>query len=166
MWFEVKGQFPSEEEVRKGQALSTGTGIPTYIYFAPLRLPAPAALAEMTYDQFMEHEEIWHWDDKIGWLRYPDGPARWAIDLAPTADMIAPLARTKPRTGHWWWTECVHCGMVILKFHGQIGWRPNFGEDPPDDHQLYPSFSHATPRLESAYTAARSARFEFGAHGH
>lgn len=70
------------------------------------------------------------------------------------------------KSGHWWWTDCDYCGTVVLKLHGQAGWCPRFGGEIPTGRQLYPSFSHATPRLQTAYTAARSARFEFGTTGH
>lgn len=165
MWFEVKAKFPSEEELRKGQALSVGTGIRTCIYFGSLKLPAPASLTEMTLGEFLDHEENWHWDNQLGWFTYPSGPARWAIDLAPTAYMILPKAKTDPNTGSWWWTECDYCGKIILKLDGQVGWCPGFGGDIPEGRELYPNFGHATPRLQAAYTSARSARFEFGATG-
>lgn len=35
----------------------------------------------------------------------------------------------------------------------------------PEDHLPYPSFGHATPRLQAACTAGKSARFEFGETG-
>jgi hypothetical protein len=56
-WFEVKGTFPGPEELRKAQALSQGTGLRVYVYFAELGLPAPATLADMSAEEFMDHEE-------------------------------------------------------------------------------------------------------------
>jgi hypothetical protein len=165
MWFEVKGTFPTEQEVRKGQALSTGTNIPTCIYFGPLDLPAPASLTEMTLDDYLDRKEQWFWDDSIGWLAYPGGPPQWEVDFAPTAYMIYPQPKQRARAHHMWWTQCDYCGMVILKLHGQVGWCPRSDDDLPVGHDLYPNFGHATPQLQAAYTAARSARFEFGATG-
>ena len=169
MWFEVKGRFPGPEEVRKAQALAKGTGLPAYVYFAELALPAPASLAEMTsYEEFTAREEGWMWVDEYGWMRYPHGPAPWEIGLGPTAFRLSPrgpASERQPRSNHWWWADCPYCGLVILKLHGQVGWCPRFGEDDEPPEPLYPRFAHATGRLQDAYTAARSARFEHGAHG-
>jgi hypothetical protein len=53
-----------------------------------------------------------------------------------------------------------------MKLQGQVGWCPKFGGDLPGYAEpLYPRFGHATGRLQAAYTAARSARFERGPAG-
>jgi hypothetical protein len=166
LWFEVKGRFPTEDEIRKAQALSVGTGIRSCVYFGPIGMPAPADLYELSFDQYGDREDSWRWDDETGWHTYPCGPAPWEIDLAPTAYMLFPNARTKARSGLWWWTDCEYCDKVIMKWHGQIGFCPYWGEIVPEGRVLYPSFGHASPRLRAAYTAAKSARFEFGAAGH
>lgn len=165
MWFEVKGKFPSPEELRKAQGLSRGTGLPTFIYFGELAVPAPASLAEMSIGEFMDDDEEWMWVNEYGWMRYPSGPPAWEVGIPPTAFCFRPRSEQPPRSNHWWWTDCPFCGLVILKIHGQVGWCPRFTGDqvPPDP--LYPRFAHATDRLLAAYTAARSARFEHGKRG-
>jgi hypothetical protein len=83
--------------------------------------------------------------------------------------MFSPNARPghdrPPHSNFWWWTDCPYCGQVILKLYGQVGWCPRFGDNDEPPEPLYPRFAHATKRLQAAYTAARSARFEHGAHG-
>lgn len=166
MWFEVKGQFPSREELLKAQALCVGTKLPTCVYFAELALPAPAHLAGMTYAEFNNHAEEWMWLDQHGWRRYPSGPADWELPLSPTAFLFfpdSPSATRPPRSNLWWWTECPWCGLVVMKLQGQVGWCPRFGDTLPDYAEpLWPRFGHATDRLQAAYAKARSARFERG----
>lgn len=169
MWFEVKGRFPSSAELLKAQKLARGTGLSVYVYFEELALPAPADLAEMTEEEFFDHEEEWLWSNEWGWAQCPTGPARWEIRFGPTAFVLDPSGRASertPRSQPFWWTDCPHCGLVVLKVRGQVGWCPSFGDDVPESAEpLYPHFAHATARLQAAYTAARSARFELGAHG-
>ncbi|WP_394617150.1 hypothetical protein JNUCC0626_47325 [Lentzea sp. JNUCC 0626] len=166
MWFEVKGEFPTDVEVRKAQALSTGTGLRTCIYFGEVDLPAPASLTNMSLNEFVDHVPEYRWVDDIGWAPFLTGPAKWELGFGPTAYMIIPQEGAEPGTSPWWWTDCGLCGRIILKVHGQIGWCPYRGDDLPKDHLLYPSFGHATPRLQAAYTAGKSAQFEFGETGH
>jgi hypothetical protein len=168
MWFEVKGKLPDSGELAKARALSAGTGLPAFVYFAEFAVPAPEHLAEMSYEEFVGHQDMWMWDDIDGWIASPSGPARWEVGLRPTAFRFNPRGQDrarKPKSGFWWWTDCPYCGRVILKYRGQVGWCPIFDDDhePPQPH--YPRFAHATGRLQAAYTAARSARFEHGAHG-
>ncbi len=66
-----------------------------------------------------------------------------------------PFSRALPL----WWTDCPHCGLVVLKVHGQVGLCPTVGDDDELPEPLYPNFRHATKRLQDAYAAARSERF-------
>ncbi|GAA1606930.1 hypothetical protein GCM10009804_73650 [Kribbella hippodromi] len=165
LWFEVKGGFPRSDEIRKSQALSAGTGIRAFIYYAPLGLPAPDSLKSMSADEFTTREELWHWDNQDGWFSFAGGPMRWATNFAPTAFMFSPDDTGTSRTDAWWWTDCDHCGLLLLKIHGQVGHCPDLGEDPSASSKVSPSFGHSSQRLLEAYTAALSARFEFGAAG-
>lgn len=118
----------------------------------------------------MDFGEGWMRLDEWGWRPYPNLPAAWETELPPpTAFRFGPgrngsVAPPKePRSNYWWWIDCPFCGMAVLKLHGQVGWCPSWGENPPDNTEpRYPRFAHATARLQAAYTAARSARFERG----
>ena len=61
-----------------------------------------------------------------------------------------------------WWYECPVCGYCDLATTGSGG-----GPQQPCGHADSDAWEdrHETPRLVRAYTAARSARFEFGATG-
>ena len=73
----------------------------TLVYFAEPTIPAPASLAEMTHEEFMNHEEESMWVDEYGWMRYPSGPAMWESGSAvvPVSTMpgwLQPFARNQP----------------------------------------------------------------------
>lgn len=168
MWFEVKGQFPSQDELAKAAGLANGTGIRTYLYFGPVEQPGPGLQRITTYDEFMGDDYAWQWHDEHGWFPGDVAPRRWEIDLLPTAFRFDAGAfpggarqRKQPKSGFWWWTDCPRCGQVVMKLRGQVGLCPSVTE-PPEGEVLYPRFAHETPRLQEAYRAARSARFEHG----
>lgn len=169
MWFEVKGQFPARDEIAKAAGLAKGTGIRTYLYFGPVEQPGPGLSRITTWDEFMGEAGMrWQWHDEHGWIYNGSEAARWEIGLRPTAFRFdadssdgATCQRKSPRSGFWWWTDCPHCGQLVLKLRGQVGWCPSVTE-PPEGEDLYPRFMHETPRLQEAYRAARSARFEHG----
>ena len=167
-WLEIKGKYPTADEIARGQELSTAAGLTTYLYFAPVEIPAPN-LSAITLDEF-HGGEGWSWDDQWGWVASPfEQPATYELDLHPTAFRFDPQRPDKPErkasSNFIWWTECPHCGRVLLKFRGQPGWCPKFADEQYDEERdgpLYPRFCHNTPRLLNAYCAARSARFEHG----
>ena len=162
-WFEVKGKFPTREELAKAADLAQGTGIRTLLYFRPVEQPAPGLSRITTWDEYFDeaaHQLQWH--DEHGWIYNGSVASRWEVGLPPTAFMFASVRqRREPKSGHWWWTECPHCRKFVLKLHGQVGWCPTI-DNPPEGEDLYPRFAHETPRLQAAYRAARSARFEHG----
>jgi hypothetical protein len=171
-WFEVKGQFPARDELAKAAGLAKDTGIRTYLYFGPVEQPGPGLSRITTWTEFMGEVDLaWRWHDKHGWIMDGDEPAKWEIDLPPTAFRFdaggsfgATHRREQPKSGFWWWTDCPHCGQAVIKLRGQVGWCPSVTE-PPEGEDLYPRFAHETPRLREAYHAARSARFEHGESG-
>lgn len=57
------------------------------------------------------------------------------------------------------WMECKHCGNFDIRFPTNLSHDCNKDEDEDE------TFRADTPRLLAAYTAARSARFEFGEKG-
>jgi hypothetical protein len=141
MWFEVKGKLPDSSELAKAQAPSTGTGLPAFVYFAELAIPAPEHL-EMTYEEFVGHQDMWMWDDLDGWIASPSGPARWEVGLRPTAFRFnprGPVRPGKPRSGFRWWTDCPYCGQAVLKYRGQVGWCPIFDDDHEPPEPQYPA---------------------------
>jgi hypothetical protein len=170
MWLEIKGEFPTNEELAKAAGLAEGTGIRTYLYFGPVEPPAPGLSDKIITweDYFAPVCEVPHWHSRHGWIHGESEAHRWEVGLLPTAfrfdagDFPGPVRqRRQPKSGFWWWTDCPHCGKVVLKLEGQVGWCPSVA-DPPEGESLYPRFAHETPRLLEAYRAARSARFEHG----
>lgn len=88
MWFEVKGRFPSSAELLKAQKLARGTGLSVYVYFEELALPAPADLAEMTEEEFFDHEEEWLWSvvdivERMGLGALPDRTRQMGDPVRP-----------------------------------------------------------------------------------
>ncbi|MBV2366201.1 PDDEXK family nuclease [Streptomonospora nanhaiensis] len=167
-WFEVKGQFPTDSELERAQGLATGSELPVYVYFAKPEMPAPDLSHITTMDQFHGPDQ-WTWVDEDGWQVISAGPASWEYNLKPTAFRLNPPFKGKtrpPKSGFWWWTDCPFCPAVLLKLRGQVGICPirHQGEGWVDPG-LYPRFAHNTARLQKAYWAARSARFEHGERG-
>lgn len=165
-WLEIKGTFPSAEELAKAKGLAEGTGIRAFVYWGEVSVPAPD-LSQLDFRAYagLDENVEYRWDDHCGWLirDLPSPAPRWEWDLAPTAFFFYPGAGDRaPRSACWWWTDCHYCGRVIPKIHGQIGVCPNESDDSIVSRDLYPNFAHHTPRLMSAYQAARSARFEHG----
>lgn len=172
-WLEIKGGFPSEEELTKAHGLAQGSAIRTYVYWAKPEAPAPD-LSHLTDDEYCGFDRGGYvWTDQDGWREYPTLPPTWQIGLAPTAFRFDPgpkAAEKKPKSGFWWWTECPHCGRALIKHSGQVGWCPKYDHLEPNQivakhGQPYPRFAHRTPRILAAYEAARSARFEHGESG-
>lgn len=166
-WLEIKGDFPTREEIDKAARLAEGTNKRTYLYFGKVAQPGRGLSVIRTWDEyFAEADTQWQWHDQLGWIINGSEAARWQIGVQPTAfAFMAGKQLRKPRSGFWWWTDCPHCGKAILKLNGQVGWCPAWGDNLPDGVDLYPNFAHETSRLQDAYVAARSARFEHGERG-
>ncbi len=179
-WLEIKGTFPSESELAKARALAIQTQTRVFVYFGECGIPAEPSLMEM--GSFRDFYNImdgpvqleWGWNNRDGWQeRYSaDRPTgTWEVGVKPTAFPFFPsksglVMPRVSRSNHWWWTDCPHCGLVFLKLAGQVGECPSFGGHVPASAEpVYPRFAHATERLQAAYTAARSARFEHGESG-
>jgi hypothetical protein len=169
-WLEIKGKFPDGDEVRKARALARETGIRTYLYFGPIEMPGPGLTEAITnwVKYFANLISQPHWDDEYGWLTRQSDMFAWESELVPTAYRFDPDGRIErePKTGFWWWADCPHCGRVILKMHGMSGWCPTLpdpgGSALPPELEAAPLFAHETERLQRAYRAAKSARFEHG----
>lgn len=167
-WLEIKGKFPDFGEISKCSGLADVTGLPAFLYFGDVALPA-RGLSRMTgTDEFFEEAGGGvEWHNERGWVLNGTYAWRWQMDLAPTAFALRP-GKGLPddaKSNFWWWTDCPVCGSVCLKLGGQVGWCPQIPE--PTDGQLppevrYPNFGHESRRLQDAYRAARSARFEHG----
>lgn len=170
LFFEVKGKRPTREELAKAEALTVQSKLPVYVYFEHVRLPAPASLADMdeaTYFEMVEQlGERW-WAQK--WLADPQAAHAggwpqpslrwtWADEYKPTAyrAIVMRNGSVESRESPLWWTDCPHCGLVVLKVHGQSVGCPAVDST----HEAVPNFRHATKRLQAAYDAARSARFD------
>lgn len=164
-WLEIKGVFPNDGELAKARGLAEGTGIPVYVYWAKPEAPAPdlSHLSEGEYAGWDRGGYVW--TDNDGWREYPTLPPKWQIDLRPTAFRFNPGKHKEDKSGFWWWTDCPHCGLAIIKTAGQVGWCHTFKPEEAHDQVRYPRFAHRTPRLLAAYEAARSARFEHGQSG-
>lgn len=179
-WLEIKGVFPDGDELTKARGLAEGSGIPAYVYWGKPEAPAPdlSRLTEREYCGFDRDGYIWV--DQEGWREHPTQPPAWQIGLAPTAFRFNPNGKNSSKnrapgetsSGFWWWADCPHCGRALIKINGQIGYCPTFDGRDWDDIEkeigegLYPRFAHRTPRLLSAYDAARKARFEHGETPH
>lgn len=169
-WLEIKGTFPNTAELAKARGLAEGTGIPAYVYWGQPEPPAPD-LSHLDLDAYCGWDRDGYvWSNETGWRQYPQLPPSWQHGLRPTAFRFNPNGKPETdKSGFWWWTECPHCDRTMIKISGQVGWCPTF-DDRLDSileeiGELYPRFAHRTPRLLSAYTAARSARFEYGERG-
>ncbi|MEV4383701.1 hypothetical protein [Streptosporangium sp. NPDC049644] len=158
-WLEIKGTFPTKEEIGKAQLLAKGTGTTAFVYFGKPEVPAPDLSHITSFEDFMGSPG--HiWTDEDGWREYPVRPAQWEIGLPPTAFRLDPSSMMRrPKSGFWWWSDCPHCGRAIIKAAGQVIGCPDL---PEDADQPAVHFAHHTPRLLNAYRAARSARFEHG----
>lgn len=167
-WLEIKGTFPTDDELAKARGLAEGTETDTYVYWGKLEAPAPN-LSHLTDMQYMGADQGGYiWVDDRGWAEYPTLPPAWQLGLTPTAFRFGPRANPKIKSGFWWWTDCPHCGRALIKITGQIGHCPTFEGRAWEDIEreigapMYPRFAHRTPRLLAAYEAARTARFEHG----
>lgn len=172
-WLEIKGKFPSQDELAKARGLAQGTGIRAYVYWMKPEPPAPD-LSHLTHDEYSGFDRGGYvWTDEDGWREYPTLPPVWQLDLRPTAfrfDSGVKAADTKAKSDFWWWTDCPHCGRVIIKHDGQVGFCPSLEHLTGQQYTAkygdpYPRFAHRTPRLLAAYEAATSARFEHGQSG-
>jgi hypothetical protein len=174
-WFEVKGKFPTSDEIDKARMLAEGTGIRTYLYFGGVEVPAPG-LAERitTFQAFFEPwMDVPVWLNEHGWSYRAGDAFEWEVGLRPTAFRFDPgssigaeKSRREPKSNFWWWADCPICGRVVLKLHGDTDWCPTIPDRPgpglPEGVSMNPRLVHETPRLVAAYAAARSARFEHG----
>lgn len=163
-WVEVKARTPGDDEIEKCRQLAVVTGVSTYLHFDPQFRAAPAQPG-VTYMDFFD-DVAWE-EDNDGDVRYIEVPKPWKRQLSSTAFLLtkgmAPDHRHRPAP--WWWTDCPHCGRIVLKLHGQVGWCPFLPDDEVDVETLIPSFRHRSHRLLGGYAAARSARFEYGECG-
>lgn len=161
MWFEVKGQYPTKDEIEKAQLLADGTGLLTFIQFGAIESPARYPMPK-THAEFWDSETRWWYDPEFGWRNdLPVGPSKWEIGIPPAAIRFDPgKPQRQPNSGPNWWAECPGCHNFIFTRHGWTGGCPAAEADDP-------ILAHhpATPRLKAAYAAARSARFEHGECG-
>ena len=168
MWFEVKGQYPTKSEIAKASGLARGTGTRTYLYWGQVEQPGPGLSEKITSWPafFAPARVVPRWHDEHGWLSGESEAHEWEQGLPPTAFRFEPNEEGPRgrRSNFWWWMDCPHCGHITLKLHGNIGWCPSWPDFPetPPGHECGPWLSHETPRLQAAYRAARSARFEHG----
>ena len=90
-FFEVKGVTPTREELAKAAALTEQSKLPVYVYYADVRLPAPADLADMGHDTYFDAlEQEFQRDMLTEWLagRSPCQVTlhkTWEDDCEPTA---------------------------------------------------------------------------------
>lgn len=171
-FFEVKGVTPTSEELAKAAALGEQSKLPVYVYYAEPRLPAPAALTDMTEQAWLDWmEQNFDRDMARSWLASTSCPSwsvrvdlhrTWSDDYGPTAFRALRTRKGKgiTRAAEWWYMDCPHCGLVVPKLYGQVGLCPSLPDDHDPAYPLYPQFRHATKRLQDAYSAARSERFE------
>jgi hypothetical protein len=127
-WLEIKGDFPSEEELAKAKGLAEGSGIPAYVYWAKLEPPAPD-LASLTDAEYCgQRTNRYAWINGHGWRWYQATlPPAWQLNLTPTAFRFTPNAKTDgAESGFWWWTDCPLCGRALIKINGQVGWCPSY----------------------------------------
>jgi len=170
LFFEVKGQIPTRDELTKAEALAEQSKLHVYVYFAQPKVPAPPSLAEMGFEMYWRGlSQRIERDIAREWLKDPATiglPVEqlslfrtWIDDLEATAYAVFRMrdGGCESRKNALWWTDCPHCGLVVPKLWGQVGCCPGGGDSD------YPSFRYATKRLLDAYDAARSARFTKGA---
>lgn len=169
-WLEIKGSYPSEEELLKARGLAEGTGMRAFVYWAKLEPPAPD-LSRLSMAEYVgSHELDYTWTNDQGWDEGPAGPDSWETSLKPTAFLFGPQRARQKKSGFLWWAECTACGYIKISTKGQRSWCPKYGDLPLEEIErrygpLYPCFGHRTPRILAAYDAARSARFEHGESG-
>ncbi|MGW3927852.1 hypothetical protein ACWECC_07105 [Streptomyces microflavus] len=169
-WLEIKGTFPTDEEVAAAQGLATGTDITTFVYWMKPKPPGPD-LSHLSHEQLYGHDQGGYvWLDQYGWREYPTNPPAWELGLTPTAFRLTPGAKPAAKSGFSWWTDCPECGHIRLLFPAQQDSCPSFKylsdeEATRRSNSMNRGANHLTPRLLAAYDAASSARFEHGQSG-
>jgi len=136
-WIEIKGKFPTPEEISKLDKLTEGKFGHAFIFSGEVGLWRMRNVYEnhMLVNTIFEGTSIMG-KDEYGW----DGD--WRILECPTCGLI--------QVSQWWcpatWAQC-GC------------------EDPYTEDMRINDIQQKTPRLIAAYKAARQAQFEHGKHG-
>jgi hypothetical protein len=130
-WIEIKGQEPTGVERQKAEALCRETKKNVYVFYGDCWYP----------------DDLWppEWAE-------PDGPAEqwdWFVYIEDGA-----VQGDVTWDNFHCWCECPTCGRLGIQFEGRGG--RICRHDGYDDHS--PAFG--TPRMTTAYLAARQARFE------
>lgn len=134
-WLEIKPTAPNDAENNKAAALAAAIHQNVYILIGDPEIPGDAMPDHEGHHVF----KVW-WEEHAG--VYSVGWDNWHL-----------------------WCECPYCGAIDLQYQGRAG-RMECGcirDRNPDryDHLM----CDRSDRLDAAYTAARSARFEFGESG-
>lgn len=139
-WVEIKPEPPTEAESVKAELLCIATKKTVFIFypdvwFAPSRGEWPAA-------GFEPHGPA------EAWFYVSDDERRQLGETGPEADI--PAAAWDET---YCWCECTRCGKFGIQYMGRAARICRHGDSDKD-------YNSDSPRLLTAYAAARSARFE------
>jgi hypothetical protein len=144
-WIEIKPGIPSKEEREKAIRLALSTNQPVALFCGDVWVDV-IVFGFASLDGEIMKELISHYE------KFPN-----AVTWITTTECLI-VRRTGQRSGadlerglvwsHTCWLECLLCGSMVINI---------LGIDLCSCEER--KFSHITPRLMAAYTAARSARF-------
>ncbi len=164
-WVEIKGEQPTEAECLKAKLLASATQKSVFILWGNL-------------------EPFWYESIPLRTINESKQLFETTGEYHPVSDLKYHGVRGhrfSPRNGEvywsdtfWMFTECRYCHKVEITFWGMANaltcgcvnrddekvklWKEAFGEE-------WKRYFHDTPRLWTAYNAARQARFEHGEKG-
>lgn len=149
-WVEIKGQDPVgvAPEFAKAAALAKVTNKNVYMFIGPIPEPHNGYLVQNGGSYLSAYS--WRSRDfysRILYRRFPE-------DCYIGGELVQ---QTSPDEWQCWWRECPGCGLLSIANSAECCFRDCCG----NCHSSAEA-SPTTPRLQKAYVAARSARFEFG----
>ena len=137
-WIEIKGEEPTPEEFNKGHRLAVLTEKNLYILSGGIRLPHEMYQYEGHYLCL----GVWGWENK-----YDENG-----DLSDETKESLRRSISYSDNGQWW-CECPHCHKIGIEYEGRAARLCKCSEGDR-------THNADSPRLISAYIAARQARFE------
>lgn len=169
-WLEIKPALPTgTREAQLLAELSLATQIRGVMYCRQPEPPIPTSRAWISTYVRRAHEDSRRTipGSDFEWLYWDSG-------LRETGFMSYPEHEGRAYSAHdLWWTECPFCLQFVITNSGNISGCPSFSWDDATEAEVDTVFPGSTatvarvlsPRLVSAYNAARSARFEHGESG-
>lgn len=184
-WIEIKGQKPTKEECEKAKRLAWHTRKMVYIFFGDVWCPWESLMeaddlkkyAKVSHSAYgFGYYHVWKEDEREPFFRFPywEGPdgdtdkaeehLRNAGGNVTHVSVVIAMAleeahmRLGDMSSSIWWAECPKCHKLGLSPLGESTRLPCgcINDKSPYAHK----YGYKSPRLKSAYSAARQARFE------